>query len=442
MPSILFLTQILDADSYKLGHYLMMPDGTNAAYSYIEPRIKGAQITVFGFSMWAKQYLPRITVAMIDEAESYATRHGLPFNRAGWEKIVNVYNGKLPITIRGLAEGTRIESSRAIVSVLVEDEDLWWLASYIETQLQRAIWYPTTIASNDLSSYVQLKWFYDHGSDNPGMLPFSLHSFASRGVSCREQAILGGISHLVYFQGTDDLVCLPYAKQWYNCDMAGFSVPASEHSVQCAYGVNSQQAYLSKMIDVFGKPGGIVSVVMDGYDIMREVDLLCTPEFVQKVRDSGCKFVARPDSGDMFELVQATLAKLEAAYGFTVNSKGRKVLNNVGIIQGDGITRTTLVMLAQRVHDLGYAPECVIYGSGGGLLQRVDRDTFSFAQKSSCIRIGDTWVETVKNPITDSGKKSKGGFQDSPDFIDLVVNGELVYNEDLATIRARATSGL
>lgn len=433
---------ILDADSYKLSHWALYPAETNAMFSYIEARSHVAEIVPFGLQMWIKKTLLQpITTADVDEAEDIAQLHGEPFNRSDWDYIVSQHGGLLPITIRGLPEGTVTQSLTPIVTVQCDDPRVFWLASYIETSLQRGIWYPTTVASQDRINWQQLTWFYEHGSDNRPMLDFSLHSFGSRGVSSKETAEIGGLAHLVYFKGTDDLVALRAARRYYNCEMAGFSVVATEHSIQCSYGIDDQQKYLNRVLDVYGKSGAIVSVVMDGYDIYRDVDLLCTEYFVNKVKERGCKFVVRPDSGDPFEIIPAILHKLEAAFGYTVNSKGKKVINNIGVIQGDGIDAMSLALLAQKIHSIGYAPECVIYGSGGGLLQKVNRDTFKFAQKTSAIRVGTTWVNTVKDPITDPGKRSKGGVLVNVNFVTFYAPGRgLLVDDSLDVIRARATS--
>ena len=97
-------------------------------------------------------------------------------------------------------------------------------------------------------------------------------------------------------------------------------------------------------------------------------------------------------------------------------------------------------MLLQRVVDLGYAPESVVMGSGGGLLQKVNRDTFSFAQKTSAILVGgssgDKWIETVKDPITDHGKKSKGGYLNIQSGITVYDMGKILYRPTFAEIRA------
>ena len=269
-----------------------------------------------------------------------------------------------------------------------------------------------------------------------------MHSFGSRGATSEESAAIGGLAHLVFFKGTDDVVAIQSAQDYYGCEMAGYSVVATEHSIQCSYGKDNQREYFNRVIDTFGKPGAIVSVVMDGYDIMREVDLLCA-EFKDKILASGAKWVVRPDSGDMMSIVPAILKKLDATFGSTVNSKGKKVLNQVGVIQGDGIDSLTLGILAQKVFDAGFAPECCLFGSGGGLLQKVDRDTYKFAQKTSAIRIGDVWVDTVKDPITDPGKKSKGGRLTVDGMVTYYDgNGKLLVDDSLDVIRARANASL
>jgi nicotinamide phosphoribosyltransferase len=43
------------------------------------------------------------------------------------------------------------------------------------------------------------------------------------------------------------------------------------------------------------------------------------------------------------------------------------------------------------------------------LLQQLDRDTQKFAMKCSSVCINGEWIDVVKDPITDPGKKSKAG---------------------------------
>lgn len=44
-----------------------------------------------------------------------------------------------------------------------------------------------------------------------------------------QSAAIGGTAHLVNFKGTDSLVALLFARRYYNCPTAGFSIPATEH---------------------------------------------------------------------------------------------------------------------------------------------------------------------------------------------------------------------
>lgn len=430
---------ILSADSYKYSQSAVYPEGVEAFYGYIEPRIRGKRIVPLGLTMYIQDWLTTpITRADIDAAEELLTLHGEPFDRAMWEYIVDQYNGYIPVTIRGIPEGMVVASNTGIVSVMCEDPKCASIASFIETALQRAIWYPTTIASQGLELYSQMKWFYDHYSDNGSNVGFAMNDFGSRGVTSYESSQAGGLGHLVYFLGTDNVAALVAARDYYGAKSPiGYSVPASEHSVQCSYGKDNQRAYLKKMLDTYAKPNAIVSIVIDGYDTFREAELLCT-EFKEQIVASGAKVVFRPDSGDMFEIVPRLLKMQEDAFGFKMNSKGKKVINNVGIIQGDGINPTTAGMLMQRVVDLGYAPECVVLGSGGGLLQSVTRDTLKFAQKTSMMKINGVWVNTVKDPITDPGKKSKGGIQDTDEFVTYYKNGEVLYRPTWDEIRKRA----
>ena len=88
-----------------------------------------------------------VTQENIDEAEEIITAHGEPFNRAGWEYILNKHGGRLPLKIRAVPEGTVVPTKNILVSVINTDPECYWLTSYIETGIHRAVWYPTTVAT-------------------------------------------------------------------------------------------------------------------------------------------------------------------------------------------------------------------------------------------------------------------------------------------------------
>jgi nicotinamide phosphoribosyltransferase len=200
---------ILDTDSYKLSHSSVYPEGIEGMFSYVESRSKDETVMLFGLQMWIKRYLTiPVTTEMIDEAEAFSNAHGEPFNREGWEHIVCEYNGYLPLKIRAVPEGLPLKSGNILVSVECTDPKVFWLASYIETSLQRGVWYPSTIASNDLKIKKLIAGYLDTTSDGRDLLPFMLHDFGGRGVSSEESAQVGGAAHLVNFMGSDTASCI------------------------------------------------------------------------------------------------------------------------------------------------------------------------------------------------------------------------------------------
>jgi nicotinamide phosphoribosyltransferase len=178
--------------------------------------------------MWIRKRLSSpITVDMIDEAEDFANAHGEPFDREPWEYIVEKYNGFIPIKIKAVKEGIPIPSQNALYVVTCEDKKVAWIASYLETSMQRAVWYPTTIASMDYEIRKVIEKFFELSVDPvPGAttlrakypgLAFMLHDFGGRGVSSEESAQIGSMAHLVNFTGSDTISGIRAANFYYNC---------------------------------------------------------------------------------------------------------------------------------------------------------------------------------------------------------------------------------
>lgn len=400
---------ILNSDSYKYSQFNQYPQGTEYIYSYIESRGGVHDATVFfGLQAFIKEYLlTPVTMEMIDEAEAIITAHGEPFNREGWEYIVNKYAGKLPVTIKAVPEGTVVGTRNVLATIVNMDPECYWLTSFLETALLRAIWYPTTVATN---SYENKKLILDYleKTGDPTTIDFKLHDFGARGVSSLESAGIGGAAHLVNFMGTDTVEALLFARRYYGADIAGFSVPAMEHSTVTSWGRENEVASYRNMVKQNGKPGGIVSAVSDSYDIFKACELWGT-ELKQDVLDSGATLVVRPDSGDPADVVAKCLKILDKYFGHTVNAKGYKVLNNVRVLQGDGINHQTIRSILYTITLAGYSADNVAFGQGGALLQIVNRDDQKFAMKCSAAFVNGEWVDVFKDPITDKGKRSKKG---------------------------------
>ncbi|MBN3847850.1 nicotinate phosphoribosyltransferase [Paraburkholderia sp. Ac-20342] len=400
---------ILNTDSYKASHYLQYPPDASAMFSYVESRGGRYERTLFfGLQMLLKEYLCRpITTAMIEQARGFFSAHGEPFNEAGWRYVVEQYGGYLPVRIRAVPEGSVVPTHNVLMTVECDDPQVFWLASYLETMLLR-VWYPVTVATQSWHLRKTIRAYLCRSSDDLAQLPFKLHDFGARGVSSAESAAIGGAAHLVSFMGSDTVLGVLAANHYYNESMAAFSVPAAEHSTITSWGREREIDAYRNMIARFGKQGAIVSVVSDSYDLFAALDAWGT-ELKQAVLDSGGTLVIRPDSGDPRTIVLETLRLLEASFGAVTNSKGRRVLNNVRVIQGDGVNPDSIEAILVAMDEAGFATDNIVFGMGGALLQQINRDTQCFAMKCSAIRLGDTWHDVSKDPVTDHGKRSMKG---------------------------------
>jgi nicotinamide phosphoribosyltransferase len=401
---------ILNTDSYKVSMWKQYPVGTTGVYSYIESRGGRYDRTVFfGLQSFIKEYLLEpITQADIDIADEILTAHGEPFNRAGWQYILDQHMGYLPIVIRAVPEGTVVPVSNVLATIENTDPECFWLTTWLETALLRAVWYGTTVATQSWT-IKQVILDYLEKTGDPSLIDFKLHDFGARGVSSLESAAIGGAAHLVNFMGTDTISGILYAREFYNAGIAGFSIPAAEHSTITSWGRDGELAAYRNMLNQFAKPGSIVAVVSDSYDIFNAVGRLWGEELRQQVIDSGATVVIRPDSGDPVEVNRKLIEILGSKFGYTKNAKGFKVLNNVRLIQGDGINELTVRSILGAFMAMGWSADNIAFGMGGALLQAVDRDTQKFAMKASSAEINGKWVDVQKDPITDAGKKSKAG---------------------------------
>ena len=404
---------ILMTDSYKVTHHRQYPPGTESVFSYFESRGGDFDSTVFfGLQYYLKKYLTGQVVCseQIDEAEALFSVHfsgdKALFNRSGWEHIVKRHGGRLPISIRAVPEGSCIPVSNVLMTIENTDPACYWLTNYLETLLVQ-VWYGSTVAtqSREMKRTI-LNSLEETG--NPELIDFKLHDFGFRGVSSVETAGIGGAAHLVNFRGTDTVAGLIVARDYYDCEMAGFSIPAAEHSTQTSWGADHEVDAMRNMLHQF--PTGLVAVVSDSYDIFNACRNLWGDQLKADVLARDGVLVVRPDSGDPPEIVCQVLKTLSETFGTETNSKGFKVLHpKVRVIQGDGIDRAMLSRILEATTVAGWSTDNIAFGSGGGLLQKLNRDTSKYAFKCSDITVNGQHRDVFKQPVTDSGKRSKAG---------------------------------
>jgi len=237
--------------------------------------------------------LTPITRQDVELAKNLYLAHGLPFNYEGWLYIAEKLNGFLPIKIKAVPEGMKVAKGNILLSVESTDPNVPWITSWVETSLLRTIWYATTVATKSNFIKSLIKDGLNKSSDSLDELSFKLHDFGSRGTSSQESALIGGMAHLLNFKGTDTFVALLAARDYYHCDMAGFSIPASEHSSITSWGKENEVDAYRNMITQFGKPGAIYACVSDSYDIYNAISNIWGTLLKQEVIDSNATLVIR-----------------------------------------------------------------------------------------------------------------------------------------------------
>ncbi|MCX7600509.1 MAG: nicotinate phosphoribosyltransferase [Meiothermus sp.] len=403
---------ILNTDSYKASHFAQFPKGMTFASWYIESRGGDSNfVRFFGLQAFLIEYLSKgVSLADVEEAQAVFSAHGLPFPYEGWRYVAQELGGRLPVRIRAVPEGMVVPVHNPLVIIESTDPRVPWLPGWLETALLRAVWYPTTVCTISWEIRQIIRAALEKTADDPeAELPFKLHDFGARGVSSLESAGLGGMAHLVNFQGTDTVTALVYARNYYGAEMAGYSIPAMEHSTVTSFGPAGEAQAYRQMIETFGQPGALFAMVIDSYNREHAVSQIIGEELRDLIVASGATPVIRPDSGDPPFVVLRTVQTLEARFGATTNKKGYKVLNGVRVIQGDGINAASIRKILFLLEQWGYSASNVAFGMGGALLQHPHRDTQKFAQKLHLVTVEGQTYGVSKSPVDDPSKLSKKG---------------------------------
>jgi len=314
-----------------------------------------------------------------------------------------------------------VPNKSVLMTVVNTDPECYWLTNYLETLLVQ-VWYPMTVCTQSREQKKSIKKYWDMtGCNSAGAPPagicFSLHDFGFRGVSSVESAMTGGSAHLVNFIGTDTVAAMHCARKYYGAtkgsffECPGFSIPASEHSTITSWGKEGELDAMRNMLTMY--PEGLVACVSDSFDIWQACEKYwgeALKDMIMNRPGPAGRLVVRPDSGVPKDTVLKCLQILTSKFPCTTTSTGHKLLpTQIRLIQGDGVNYQTIPEILQVLADNKIAAENVAFGSGGALLQRLDRDTFKCAFKCSEITVSGVPRPVFKDPITDPGKASKKG---------------------------------
>ena len=425
-------------DSYKVGHWPQYPPDSKIVYSYLESRGgEYEELSFFGLYYYLKKYLagPVFNQADIEEAAIFYGKHfnnTKIFNREGWQYILDKYQGRLPLSIKAIPEGTVVPTGTVLMTVENTDERVPSLTNIVESLLLK-VWYPITVATQSREIKKVIRKYLELTGD-PTTITFKLHDFGYRGVSSEESASIGGAAHLTSFTGTDNPEGIEMLDTYYHpTTFPGFSIPASEHSTITSWGEEHEVDAYRNMLEKY--PTGLVACVSDSYDIFHACSELWGTQLKDKVLSRDGVLIIRPDSGDPVPTMMKVLNILGDKFGTTKNEKMFKLLDpHVRVIQGDGNRGLEdIERMLDTMRWQGWSADNIAFGMGGGLLQNVNRDTLEFAFKCSAINRGGVWHDVYK---TATGKISKRGRFEN--LIEVFRDGEVLTSPGLEEIRQRA----
>mmetsp|Transcript_22958 Transcript_22958/g.53595 ORF Transcript_22958/g.53595 Transcript_22958/m.53595 type:complete len:583 (-) Transcript_22958:382-2130(-) len=403
-------------DSYKAGHFLMYPEANEmVAYGEFREPYAGMgdnRFVFYGIRHIVENFLCRPwTEADVTAAEQFYSTHNAggipyPFPKDLFLKFIRENQGYIPVKLEALPEGT-VSYIHTPVFQITAVKEYSRLCTFLETILTM-VWYTSTVAT--LSRYTRelIAGAFEQSVDAEAqfLLDSRLHDFGFRGCATVEQAVLGGSAHLLNFSGSDTMSACYHTQYHLNRgEPVASSIPATEHSVMTAW--KTEEEAILNTIEHFGH--GLFACVLDSYDYQNALDNV-VPAVAEAKKAKNGYMVMRPDSGDPVDAVMAALRAGEKTFGVTTNGKGYKVINGAGCIQGDGINYGTVKKILDAVQKEKFSVQNVAFGMGGGLLQKVNRDTMSFATKLCYIEYKDGTVRDVmKTPKSDTGKTSLPG---------------------------------
>ncbi|XP_064145922.1 nicotinamide phosphoribosyltransferase isoform X3 [Loxodonta africana] len=377
---------LLATDSYKVTHYKQYPPNTSKVYSYFECRekktenakgrkVKYEETVFYGLQYILNKYLRGkvVTEEKIQEAKEVYKEHFQDdvFNEKGWNYILDKHEGKLPIEVKAVPEGSVIPRGNVLFTVENTDPECYWLTNWIETILVQS-WYPITVATNSREQKKILAKYLLETSGNLDGLEYKLHDFGYRGVSSQETAGIGASAHLVNFKGTDTVAGIALIKKYYGTKdpVPGYSVPAAEHSTITAWGKDHEKDAFEHIVTQFSSVP--VSVVSDSYDIYNACEKIWGEDLRHLIvsRSTEAPLIIRPDSGNPLD---------------------------------------TVLKILEGMKQKKWSIENIAFGSGGALLQKLTRDLLNCSFKCSYVVTNGLGINVFKDPVADPNKRSKKG---------------------------------
>lgn len=434
---------LLESDFYKQVHWNQYPKDVAKVVSYFTPRMSRLidmkatddqdKLVMFGLQSYLKEliedfdtyFFKRDKQEVLDEVKHLLNNTFANEDIYGLHRYAELHDlGYLPIEVKALPEGTRVPVGVPMFEISNTHPDFAWLTNALESVISCEMWHAMTSANVGYEYRKIVNKYFDLTCDDTCIRSAALGDFSMRGQESKRSAYKSSAGWLLSHINTATVPAIPYLEKYYNCDcskeVVGRGAISTEHSVMCSnYAVDGDEITQIKRLLTEIYPNNSFSMVSDSYDYWRLVDELL-PQCKKEIEEhNGCLLV-RGDSGDPVEVVTQTVYHLAEHFGYTVNSKGYRVLNpKIKAIYGDSITLTRAKKIYKELESKGFAACNVVLGVGSFSMQCLEddkklnpftRDTFGIAIKATHIVMKDSKEHFVfKNPKESTFKKSHKG---------------------------------
>lgn len=355
LPRTALANPALYADSYKLSHKAMEPEGTEIIYSNFTPRFNkyfkelypnhDGKTVVFGIypflleflvESWNEGFFNRPKEEVLEEIRETCYPY-VGMDTSDLKHFEELHDlGYLPLCVKALPEGSAVNTNIPVLTTVNTHKNFSWLTNYIESVLSSELWKPMTVATVAREFDKLVRHWFDKTVSDQTFRHFAIHDFSYRGHGTHRESAMCGAAPLLFSNGTDNIPGILVARSLYNApeDVAG-SVAASEHSVttlginffadqkfdgelktltdqllnkMIALGIQSEyEKALGELVTIYRLltevyPTGIFSYVADSYDYWRVLTVIL-PILKPVIMRRDGKLVIRPDSADPVKMV-------------------------------------------------------------------------------------------------------------------------------------------
>lgn len=287
-----------------------------------------------------------------------------PWPREMFRRIVENYGGRYPIVIMAQCDGQAHYVGEPHVQVWTDEPGMGECVGWIESTMLPYLWNSSIVATRGRLRKERMMQVYrdcyPSKSDDElhQMVTYKFHDFGRRGAANSQ---ITGIAHLINWLGTDTCDAAYAATRYLNGGkkFGACSIVAAAHRTITPWPeeIEAYRAVVEKY------KTGLMSIVADSYGYTRGMEMLAG--FADVVKFHGGCLVGRPDSGDPVQCILEGLEIFSHAFGFTLQEKGLRILNNAAIIQGDGVSDEAVFgKIYPAIIAAGYCPTNVAFGMG------------------------------------------------------------------------------